>query len=120
MKNSLSLTAALVLFSAVAWATGSSTSDSRSSSPPPSGEVTLLYNNSDYQTTQPQANMNIRPDFKLVNHTGEPIAYSRIKVRYWLTAELRYGEGLSIGVTYASMGDHTITASAGELPSPRD
>jgi hypothetical protein len=119
MKNSLSLAAALLLLSTVVWAAESSTGDSRVS-PSPAGAVSLLYKNTDFDTYQPDNNQNIRPDFKLTNHTAEPIAYERLKVRYWFTAEQRYGEGMFIQKTYVSMGDENLLISMAEVSSPRE
>jgi hypothetical protein len=114
MKTSLLLAAAFVLCSVAAMAAEPSSSGTVPS------ELSLLYKNTDLGPGNPVTNLNIRPDFKLVNNTSTPIAYSRIKVRYWFTQEQQYGDALRIFYTYASMGQENLLLSAGTPSEPRD
>lgn len=115
MKTSLLLAAAFVLSSVSAIAEVSSRPTGS-----PSGELSLLYKNTDVGPGDPATNLNIRPDFKLVNNTNVPIAYSRIKVRYWFTQEAQYGDGLHVLYTYASMGEQNLFLSSPLVSEPRE
>jgi hypothetical protein len=84
----------------------------------PAAALSLLYTNSDISPIPAQNNMNIRPDFRLINHTAEAIAYSRIKVRYYFTVERQ--AGLFYETTFAKFGKENVIVSFTEIPGPFD
>ena len=116
MKPSLSaLSAALVLLCSIVNA--SIVKNEISSHVVADGSVSLLYRNTDDSPAPTATNLNIRPDFRLVNHSDDAIPYSNITVRYWYTVENQAGNFAEI--IFAKFGEENVIASFHELAEPR-
>ncbi|WP_165823773.1 cellulose binding domain-containing protein [Pseudochryseolinea flava] len=83
-----------------------------------SSPVSLLYRNTDIDPSPAATNMNIRPDFRLINHTDAPIAYSSMKVRYWFTVDQR--ASIRVETIFAKFGKENVTLRGVGLGAPHE
>jgi chondroitin AC lyase len=75
--------------------------------------ITVLYKDGDNAVANNQA----KPIFQIANQGTAAVAYSKLTVRYWLTAE-NYS-GINTWIDYAQLGAHLITKKYVALQQPR-